>query len=315
MKGNNLPTRRDFLRSSAALSAAPALLGNDSSAELARSESVTIRPYEWKGPYAEYRTQQHAHHDWRLCADVRANWFGPCERLILRTSEVIGDEHSFLYDDHFPPSEPEGRGKDYKHIPFEWQITTPGEELFANCVVPNLGTFSIRMTAHEDFLDIQLSIRDQSPQPMLNADWAFCAVAFESPTLADSEDVRTYLFDGQRLRTLGEIGGRDIRLYKVAGANGFIPVGHRALALGPVEAKASVVIVEAVDGAHSIALGFEQADSIYGDAKGNKCFHADPYFGPAIESGAEKKIHGRLYLIRGNAEAAFHRYRQDFGGH
>ena len=308
-----MPTRRDFLKSSAAITAAPAILSYYSPAEIAPNTSVTVQPYEWKGPYAEYRTRQHARHDWRLCADVRASWFGPCERLILRTSEIIGHETGFLYDDHFPPSELEGRGKNYHHIPFEWKVIKPGGELFTNCVVPNVGTFSMRLTAHEDFLDIQLSIRNQSPQPMQNADWAFCAVAFESPLIADSEDARTYLFDGQRLRTLGDIAGRDIKLYKVAGANGFIPVGHRALALGPGEAKASVVIVEAVDGAHSVALGFDQADHIYGDAKGNKCFHADPYFGPVIESREEKKLHGRLYLIRGNAEEAFRRYRHDFG--
>ena len=136
----------------------------------------------------------------------------------------------------------------------------------------------MRLTCREDFVDIQLTVRNDMQQAMENVDWAFCAVAFESPSLADSEDTRTYLFDGQRLRTLAEIAGRDIHLYKVAGANGFIPVGHRALPIGPVQAKASVVIIEAVDGVHSAALGFEQADHIYGDAKGNKCFHADPYF-------------------------------------
>ena len=309
-----MPTRRDFLKSSAAVSAAPAVLGSFANAETQSRNSVTVQPYEWKGPYAEYRTRQHANHDWRLCADVRANWFGPCERLILRTSEIIGHETGFLYDDHFPPSEPEGRGKNYHHIPFEWKVVEAGAELFTDCAVPNLGSFSMRLTAREDFLDIHLSVRNQSAQPMQNADWAFCVVAFESPTIADSEDVRTCLFDGQRLRALADIAGRDIKLYKVAGANGFIPVGHRALALGPVEAKASVIIIEAVDGTHSVALGFDQADHIYGDAKGNKCFHADPYFGPLIESGIEKKIHGRLYLIRGNAEEAFRRYRQDFPG-
>lgn len=308
-----MPTRRAFLKSFIVTSAAPAILGDALCAEGEGKRSVTIQPYEWKGPYAEYRTRQKARHDWRLCADVRAPWFGPCERLILRTSEIIGHETGFLYDDHFPPSEPQGRGRDYHHIPFEWRVIKPGAEIFADCVAPNLGRFSIRLTAHEDFVNIQLSVRNQSHQPMRDVDWAFCAVAFESPCIADSEDARTYLFDGQHLRTLGEIAGRDIHLYKVAGANGFIPVGHRALALGPVEARASVVIVEAVEGTHAVALGFEQADHIYGDSKGNKCFHADPYFG-AIERGQERQLRGRLYLIRGNAEEAFRRYRQDFGG-
>jgi hypothetical protein len=156
-------------------------------------------------------------------------------------------------------------------------------------------------------------VRNDMQQVMENVDWAFCAVAFESPSLADSEDTRTYLFDGQRLRTLAEIAGRDMHLYKVAGAKGFIPVGHRALPIGPVQAKASVVIIEAVDGVHSAALGFEQADHIYGDAKGNKCFHADPYFG-SIKPGEERKVLGKLYLMKGNAQEALKRYQHDFAG-
>ncbi len=78
---------------------------------------MVVKPYKWEGPYAEYRTQQKALHDWRLCADVRTNWLGPCERIILRTSEIIGHETGFLYDDHFPPSEPEGRGKELSAHP------------------------------------------------------------------------------------------------------------------------------------------------------------------------------------------------------
>ena len=64
----------------------------------------------------------------------------------------------------------------------------------------------MRLTCREDFVDIRLTVRNDMQQAMENVDWAFCAVAFESPSLADSEDTRTYLFDGQRLRTLAEIG-------------------------------------------------------------------------------------------------------------
>ena len=243
--------------------AAPEILAARGKVEA--NKTVTIKPYNWEGPYAEYRTRQKALHDWRLCADLRTNWLGPCERLILRTSEIIGYEAGFLYDDHFPTSEPDGRGRSYRHIPFEWRVIRPGRALFADCLVPQKGKFSIRLTAQTDCVDIHLTVRNDMRQAMENADWAFCAVALESPSLADSEGARTYLFDGERLRTLAEIAGRDIKLYKVAGAHGFIPVGHRALPVAPVEARASVVIIEAVDGAHSAALGFEQADHIYGE--------------------------------------------------
>jgi hypothetical protein len=308
-----LTTRRNFLTTLAAASTAPGILAQVSGDRAVPQDPLTIRPHTWKGPYADHRNRNQALHDWRLCTDLRASWLGPCERLILRTSEVIGYETGFLYDDHLPPSEPEGRGKNYHHIPFEWRVIQPGGELFADCPVPTKGRFSIRLNCREDFVDIQLTVRNEMQQAMENVDWAFCAVAFESPSLADSEDTRTYLFDGQRLRTLAEIAGRDIHLYKVAGANGFIPVGHRALPIGPVQARASVVILEAVDGVHSAALGFEQADHIYGDTKGNKCFHADPYFA-SIMPGEERKVRGKLYLIKGNAEEALRRYQHDFAG-
>lgn len=305
-------TRRSFFTSLAMVSAAPEILAAADKVEA--QNTVTINPYKWKGPYADHRTREKAFHDWRLCADLRTSWLGPCERLILRTSEIIGYEKGFLYDDHFPPSEPDGRGKDYRHIPFEWKVVRPGKELFADCLVPEKGRFSIRLTARADCVDIHLTVRNDMREAMENADWAFCAVGLESPSLADSEAVRTYLFDGERLRTFAEIAGRDVRVYKVAGANGFIPVGHRSLPVGPVEAKASLVIIESMDGAHSAALGFEQADHIYGDAKGNKCFHADPYFGPVIRTGEERGVRGKLYLINGNAKEVLQRYRQDFAG-
>jgi hypothetical protein len=274
-------------------------------------DALTINPFRWEGPYADHRSGHRAFHDWRLCAELKGGWLGSCQRLILRTSEVIGYETGFLYDDHFPPSEPEGRGKSYQHIPFEWKVVRAGAELFADCRVPQKGKFSIRLTAREDSVDIDLTARNDTPQVMENLDWAFCAVALESPSLADSEATRTYLFDGKGLRTLAEIAGRDVNLYKVSGAHGFIPVGHRALPVAPVEAKASVVILEGLGGSHSAALGFEQADHIYGEAKGNKCFHADPYFG-SLKSGQERSLRGKLYLIKGNAEEALRRYQKDF---
>jgi hypothetical protein len=305
-----LITRRTLLTSLAAASTV-GFVGK-SPAEATPQNELTIRPYQWSGPYSDHRSREKAFHDWRLCAELTGPWPGPCERLILRTSEVIGHETGFLYDDHFPPSEPQGRGKNYHHIPFEWQVVKPERELFADCVVPNKGKFSLRLRVQADFLDIHLTARNDMPQPMENLDWAFCVVAFESPSIADSEQTRTYLFDGERLRSLAEIRGRDMTLYKVAGAKGFIPVGHRALPVGPVLAKASVTIIEGVDGKHSAVLGFEQADHIYGDARGNKCFHADPYFGSLIRQAAERTLRGRLYLMAGNAEAALKRYQQEF---
>ena len=49
-------------------------------------ESIEIRPYVWSGPYAEWRAA--ARHDPGLCADLRAPWMAPGERLIVRACEI-----------------------------------------------------------------------------------------------------------------------------------------------------------------------------------------------------------------------------------
>jgi len=276
------------------------------------SRRLTIKPYTWEGPYSEMRNNG-AKHDWRLCAEVRAPWMTQGERLIVRSSEVVGYETGFLYDDHFPPSEPEGRGKHYHHIPFRWKEPRDNRSLSANCLVPNKGEFSLAMSAREDYLDIVLSLRNDLSTAMGEIDWAFCVVGIESASFSDSARTRTYLFDGHGLRTFDELR-RDpkMELFNVTPGHGFVPAGHKMLSVSPVEAKASVVMVESPDRRHVAALGFERAYAIYGDAIGNKCFHADPYFGPLRKPGEKRTVKGRLYLMDGTAESAFARFQRDF---
>jgi hypothetical protein len=238
------------------------------------------------------------------------------ERLIIRSCEIVGYDSGFLYDDHLPASEPEGRGKTYQHIPFHWDTQRSKEALSADCSVPHRGRFWLRLQAKSDFIDIELGVRNELPGPMGNIDWHFCVVGLESRSFGDPGRGRTYLFDGKRLRTLADLsGGPKMELFKVQGAHGFIPVGHEMLPVDPVEAKASVVIVESPDKEHTAALGFEQSDTIYGDPIGNKCFHADPYFGRLEKGGEETVRRGKLYLMEGTARDAFDRYNNEFGEH
>lgn len=273
---------------------------------------LTIKPYAWEGPYSEMRNKG-AKHDWRLCAELRAPWMVKGERLIIRSSEVVGYETGFLYDDHFPPSEPEGRGKNYRHLPFQWKEPHDDHALSANASVPGKGSFSLVLSAREDYLDIRLGLRNDLATAMGEIDWAFCVVGMESPSFSDPERNRTYLFDGKRLRTFAELRRYPkMELFNVTPGRGFVPAGHRMLSINPIEAKASIVIVESPDRRHVAALGFERAYSIYGDAVGNKCFHADPYFGPFTKTGEERTIKGRLYLMDGTADTAFVRFKREF---
>src|SRR5205823_2348542 len=117
------------------------------------------KPYVWDGPYASYRDSSRARHDAGLCADVRAAWMEGGDRIIVRSCEIVGYATGFLYDDHLPASEPEGRGEKYRHIPFQWDAEKSRVALSADCVVPSKGKFWIRLQAKSDFIDIELGIR------------------------------------------------------------------------------------------------------------------------------------------------------------
>jgi hypothetical protein len=270
---------------------------------------LEVRPYVWEGPYAKWRSD--APHDPGLCADVRAPWMAPDERLIARTCEMIGWPQGYFYDDHFPPAEPEGRGKTYKHIPFQWNASQSPKKLTADCTTPGKGRFTVDLTAEKDYVDINLSLQNGMSAPAGPIDWPFCMIALESPTLRNPEHDRIMIFDGKNLRSFRDVNGKaGIFIVKVAGGQGFIPVVHQSLSKSPVEAQESVVIVKDQAGRHTAALGFEQSYSSLG-CIGNMCFHMDPFLG-TLKPGETKKIHGRLYLIEGNAQDAFERYRRDF---
>ena len=46
------------------------------------------------------RTSTGSYHDVGLCAEVRADWMKEGERIILRSSEIVGWPESYFYDDH-----------------------------------------------------------------------------------------------------------------------------------------------------------------------------------------------------------------------
>ena len=277
------------------------------------ADAVEIRPYAWEGPYADMRSSANIPHDAGLCADIRAEWMEPGGRIILRSSEIVGYEDAYLYDDHFPPCEPEGRGKGYEHISFRWNAQRAPRALSAACDVAGRGSFSLDLVAEADAINITLAVGSHLDTPMGDIDWHFCAVGYEAPSVGDVTLQRTYIFDGERLRTLAEMsGGAKCEMYKVAGAGGFLPVIHRDFPAGPVEAKASCVIVESADKTHAVALGFERSYVIFSNPP-NMCFHADPYFGPITKKEEVRTVRGMMYLMAGTAEDAFERYRADFG--
>ena len=272
---------------------------------------ILIRPYRWTGDYAKWRQEGNAVHDAGLCADVRAAWMAPDERIIIRSCEVVGYPEAFLYDDHLPPAEPEGRGKHYQHTSFQWDTTNAPEQLSADCIVEGKGRFTPVLRAKADYIDINLSVRNDLAGSMGPINWAFCVISLESQTLRNPEHERTFIFDGDRLRSFLEInGGAGIYLCQVAGGIRYTPDVHKTLPQSTVEAQESVVILEGRSGRHTAALGFDQSYKSFG-CIGNMCFHMDPSFG-TLSAGEEKRMHGRLYLIEGNADDAFQRYLRDF---
>jgi len=272
-------------------------------------QSIQLTPYQWEGDYAKWRAD--APHDPGLCADIRAPWMPAGERLILRACEMIGDPQLYLYDDHTPPADPQGRGATYKHIPFSWDASKSPRQLSADCEVPGKARFSISLTAREDVVDVHLRIVNHLTRPLGPIDWACCAIALECPYLRDPQHARSFIFDGKQLRSFAELRvGSGMTLINIEGGNGFGPAVHNHLPRAKTSAKASVTIIESVDGKHCAALGFTQSYSAFG-CTGNMCFHADPYFG-VIGPHEEKVIEGRLYFMRGDRHDALRRYQDDF---
>ena len=141
------------------------------------SSHIELQPYHWEGAYAQWRDGGNAPHDAGLCADVRAAWMRPGERLIIRSCEMIGYPEGFLYDDHYPPAERDGRGKGYEHISFQWNTDNTPKELSADCVVPGKGRFGLVLRGEVDYVDIMLSVRNDMGRPLGPIDWAFCPIS------------------------------------------------------------------------------------------------------------------------------------------
>ena len=277
-------------------------------------EQIELRAYKWGGPYAEHRSKYACPHDDGLCVDVRVPWLEKGERLILRTSEIVGYDAAYFYDDHFPTQEQDGRGRGYKHTAFEWNTQKTPDELSASCKLPGKGQFSIRLKAAADYIDINMKIRNDTKRVMPWVDWYFCPVAFEAPSLLNRDLDRTYLFDGKRLVTLAETGDPSETMYLVTGdrgSAGFIPPLHAAHPASKTKARAPLVIVENRAGTHSLGLAFERAHSIFSSA-GNGCYHADPFFGHQLKPGEERTVRGRLYLAAGKPQDLFKRFAADF---
>jgi len=124
-----------------------------------------LRPYSWGGPYAEMRAKYACPHDDGLCAELLVPWMNEGERIILRSSEIVGFDTGYFYDDHFPTQEQNGRGKEYEHISFKWNTDKAPQELSAVCKVPGKGEFRLRLTTGEDVVDIDMTVLNDSDRP------------------------------------------------------------------------------------------------------------------------------------------------------
>ncbi len=237
---------------------------------------------------------------------------GPEERIIIRACEIVGFSEAYLYDDHLPPFDSEGRGKAYVHQRFDWNGTRSATCLSADCTVSGVGYFGVALTAFEDTVDVHLRVRNVMSVAMGPIDWSFCVIAFECPSVGDPELRRTFIFDGRRLRSLRELSGAAVcELFPVAGAGGFLPAAFQALPRGNLVSQASFIVVESQSGLHSVALAFDQAYLNYSNPA-NMCIHADPMLGTLERRDHESWADGKLYIVEGDATTALQRYQTDF---
>ena len=182
------------------------------------------------------------------------------------------------------------------------------------CNVPGKGEFCLRLSAVEDYVDIDMAVRNDTDKVMSYVDWYFCPVTYEAPSLMNRELDRAYLFDGKRLITLASTKEPPETMFAVVGqrgASGFIPPLHAINKPAAVEARAPLIVVENQRRTHSMGLAFERAHSIFSSPV-NGCYHADPFFGHDFKPGEERRMHGRLYLVKGHAADVLKRFEKDF---
>jgi hypothetical protein len=235
----------------------------------------------------------------------------PNERIILRACEIIGVPEYFLYDDHTPPAQPESRGRIYRHIPFQWDLSEAPTQLSARCIVSGKGEFSLQLRGEPDHVDLRLSITNHQRVAMGPVEWAFCVIAKEARSLDFTDYRQALMHDGERFVDFASLRvDNQQTLVRVSGANDFVPAIHSHLALSPVRAKASLTVIESPQQDACVAVAFEQSYISFCCTQ-NGCFHADPFFGE-IGPGETKRVRGKLYFVAGDRDEVYRRYCEDF---
>jgi hypothetical protein len=274
------------------------------------TNGIEIGPYGGGTRYAKMREDAGNDHEYGLCAEVRASFMDPDDRIIIRSSEIVGYENGYFYDDHIPTYDLEGRGRNYKHTSHGWNKDRMPGILCAECRC-GPGDFYLELKADNDHIDIDLSVKNCLDAEMKHVDWNFCAVGYDSSDIGDDSYDRTYVSVNGKLVCLGSLIGKDrTKAMFVDGGDGYFSYMYKDYGFCPERADESVVIIESADGKHSVGLGFSQSNFIF-CGPWNKCFHADPYFG-AVPSGGRRSASGKMYFIEGNAGDVLRRYREDF---
>lgn len=268
--------------------------------------SISMQPYRGGTKYDEKR-QRESPHDYGLCLAIRSDMMPRDDMLVLRSSEIVGHQEQFFYDDHVHIADPEHRGKHYAHTPFVWDQPEGGTRLTARCPCED-GGFSLELTANADVIDIQLELWNDTGRNLGLTDWAFCLVTYDSEYFHDFHRERTYVYDGERLVPIGSILGRDMA-YIMVDDPGVCILNSFQFGVKEFQAKAPVIITESVDGNAALGLCFECASPLFHNFY---CMHADPCFGE-LGPYERKRLKGRIYISRGSAHDLFERIASDFG--
>lgn len=121
--------------------------------------SLLLAPYCWAGPYADMRTANGWPHDPGLCATLQGGLLPAGEQLTIRAAENVYSAAGHLYDDHFPPCDPDG----YRHTSLQWDDRDAPQTLQAECGWPGRATLRLTLAVQGQSVRIELAIRNGSP--------------------------------------------------------------------------------------------------------------------------------------------------------
>ena len=200
------------------------------------------------------------------------------------------------------------------HEPFQWQRSEDGTRANYQCVWKDKATLTVTLECHADVVDLTLSLRNLSNEPLTNCYSNVCFNPHGSPYFVNMERTRTMAWtdDGPvSLLKLPQAGpGEPMHGgWSIVGQT--ISSGPRPTGLSGLLVRYPFIFIVSRDGEWTIAPAYREGTTIASNAH-YSCLHTRPIW-PQVPAGEERTVLGKLYFIKGGPDELLRRWRADFG--